>query len=211
MLTLNNLSALSALSALRSLIHDIRLTCAVYHIETERFGPDMRENLTIADSGKILTNLFQSGTATVSHNGTVAVVRSRSAARAAACLALRLCRSGTVPMGPMAVCQKNRRGQSQNETFEFVPIQDGLNGDERANIDRLTMGHYSTKRIDDVSFPSEPARRASLSPMTAEERSIGNWRNSTAAAAARPEILAIRAVDAAERWADAARSARRGA
>lgn len=188
MKTLSTLSALAQNETLRNIAHDIRLSCAVYHIETARFGPDARENLTISPMGKILTNLYQMGTAQVSHNGTVVHLRSRSAARAAACLALRLIRNGTVPMGGFDVSQRNARGASYSETFEFVPVQDetvdsdGLN---RANIVRAEMGHVSNRRIDDVTFDSETPARETLSPMTAEERSANNWERAMERKAAR--------------------------
>jgi hypothetical protein len=159
MKTLLTLSALSQNETLRKIAHDLRVVNAVYHIETDSFGPDDREERTIVGR-KILSNLFQLGTAlVVSQNGT-RVVSARDASRAAASVALRDIRMGNIPQHDYEVTMTNRRGQSHSETvhfgFDHAPIQDtDSDGDARANIDRLDMGHVSNRRIDDVSLDSE--------------------------------------------------------
>jgi len=157
-LTLDSLSALRLLSrneTMRNIAHDIRCLCAVWSPDTGRFHPDRREEKTISASGKILSNLFSRGTAlVVSQNGTPNVVVSRGAERAAACIALRQLRSGIVPSHTFHVTQRNRSGQSYNETvfigFDGGSSWDNRDGDEKANVVVSEMGHVSEKRIDDL-------------------------------------------------------------
>lgn len=186
MLILNSLSALSQTETLRKIAHDIRIVNAVYHIETDSFGPDMREERTIVGQ-KILSNLFQTGTAVVGGRSVVA----RNPSRAAASVALRDVRAGRVPSHSYTVSMRNRRGLCYIETvyfgFDHEPIQDKTDADglNRANIDRFDMGHVSTKRIDDHVFQNEPTRPAPFSPMTDEERSANNWERAMERKAAR--------------------------
>jgi hypothetical protein len=141
---------------MRKIAHDIRVVNAVYHIETATFGPDDREERTIVGR-KILTNLFQLGTALVYQNGTATVVSSRDASRAAASVALRSLKMGQVPAHLYHVEMRNRRGMAHSETvhfgFDHAPIRDNdIDGVSQSNIERSEMGHVSDKRIDDVVF-----------------------------------------------------------
>jgi hypothetical protein len=155
--TLLSLSALAQNETMRKIAHDLRVVNAVYHIETATFGPDNREERTIVGQ-KILTNLFQIGTAMVSCNGTTRVVSARDASRAAASVALRCLRTGQIPAHVYHVEMRNRRGMAHSETvhfgFDHAPIRDDADADgvSQSNIERSDMGHVSFRRIDDVAF-----------------------------------------------------------
>lgn len=158
MITLLSLSApMLRGRPMRKIAHDIRVSCAVYHIETDSFGPDDREIRTIVGR-KILSNLFSLGTALVSSQNGTRAVSARDANRATASVALRDIRAGKMPCHEYHVTMSNRRGQSHSETVHFgfdnVPIQDNADADgiARANIDRPDMGRITTLRIDDVDF-----------------------------------------------------------
>jgi hypothetical protein len=133
---LNHNDTLAADRLIPGVIHDIRLENAVYHTETSRFGPDAREHLHVAKNGRILTNLFQKGTALVaSQDGTVlASVSARNASRAAACVALRHIRSGGAPVSIWDVTTF-KNGGSHSETihhgFDHVAFRDDSFGDEK--------------------------------------------------------------------------------
>ncbi len=128
--------------------------------KTGRFGADRRELKHVSHNGKLLSNLFQIGTAmVVSQDGTVVkTVVSRNATRAAAAVALRDIRAGNERVSIWDVSQRNNNGQSYNETVQFdvgaTQSETSLDetGDEKANYEvphsemRLGMG----KRIDDI-------------------------------------------------------------
>lgn len=131
---------LSADRLIPGVIHDIRLENAVYHTETSRFGPDAREHKHIANNGKILTNLFQIGTATVqSADGLILSqsVVARSASRAAASVSIRHIRNGGSPVSIWDVTMTNKSGATHSETihhgFDHVSYRDDSFGDERAD------------------------------------------------------------------------------
>ena len=164
MKTLISLSSLSALSILRNIAHDVRLVNAVYSPETGRFHPDIREERTQVGR-KILSNLFSLATASVSRMGETYNVVARDMNRAAAAVALRDVRRGTVPAHQYDVTMTNRRGLSHSGTvhfgFDAAPIADAADADgtERSNIDRANVV-ASHKRIDDVTFDETPRGRA---------------------------------------------------
>lgn len=155
---MNNLvSALVRSRNLARIIHDIRLENAVWCPETGRFHPDARENLTVSHNGKILSNLFRLGTATVvSENGTVSEVSARSASRAAAAVAIRDIRKNGTPSHFWTVTMRNKSGATHSETvrfgFDWKPIDDTENdGTENGNI--VTSGPIPrNRRIDDMDY-----------------------------------------------------------
>jgi ribosomal protein S11 len=133
---LNNNQTAAADRLIPGVIHDIRLENAVYHTETSRFGPDGREHLHMTQNGKIITNLFQSGTALVaSQDGSVLQsVSARNASRAAAAVAIRHIRAGNAPVSIWDVTTF-KNGGSHSETihhgFDHVAYRDDSIGDER--------------------------------------------------------------------------------
>jgi len=145
--------------------HDVRCLCAVYHPETGRFGRDNREDVTVSNRGKILSNLFSRGTADV---GGTAVV-ARSADRAAAAVALRAIRAGTVPAREYSVTMRNRSGATYNETvrFEFDsenPITDHDSGADRSLPTVRETARDSGRRIDDVVFHGVSKQNGKIVP-----------------------------------------------
>jgi hypothetical protein len=152
------ISALINVRKFARIIHDIRLENAVWCPETGRFHPDARENLTVSRNGKILSNLFRLGTATVvSENGTVSEVSARSASRAAAAVAIRDIRKNGTPSHFWTVTMRNKKfGATHTETvrfgFDFVSHRDDSIGDERANIVVSDMGRTTNNLIDNVIF-----------------------------------------------------------
>lgn len=123
-------------SLLSRIMHDVRLVSAVWHPLTGRFGPDLRDFQAIGPTGKILSNIFSMSTAVVTDGDKIAVVRIRSAARAAALLAIRRCRLGDIPQHSYEIRITNARGMARNENVFIgfdtgAVVRDSLVGDER--------------------------------------------------------------------------------
>lgn len=102
-------------------IHEIRLSVSRFDEKTGRFGRDQREHNPMSQNGKLLANLFQTGTALVaSQDGTtLAAVVARSAERAAAAVAIREIRAGRTPTHNWSVSMRNKSGESHSETVWF--------------------------------------------------------------------------------------------